>query len=123
MTRPIIDPRFMDEMADYFPSLCTIQEDVGVEDAHGIAIEDWQTFAGHADIPCAIAATGGQEVKQTDQTYVVANFKVGLRGFYETITEKMRAVVTGANAGTYDILLVESSSHAKATRLMVNEVT
>jgi len=122
MTRTIVDPRLLETMADYFPSLCTIQEDVGIEDAHGMIAEDWQTFAGHADIPCAVAATGGQEVKQTDQTYVVANFKVALRGFYETITEKMRAVVTGANAGTYDILLVESSSHSRATRLMVNEV-
>jgi len=68
MTRPFIDPRFIDEMADYFPSLCTIQEDVGVEDAHGMIVPDWQTFAGHADIPCAIASTGGQEVKRPDQT-------------------------------------------------------
>jgi hypothetical protein len=52
---------------------------------------------------------------------VTANFKIALRGSY-SVEETMRAVVTGPNAGTYDILLVEGSSHAKSTRLLANEV-
>ena len=123
MTRPILDPRFAETLAAYFPSLCTIEQDEGVEDENGMIVPDWQTFVGHADIPCAVASSGGQEVKQPNQTYVVANFKIALRGSYQTITEKMRAVVTGPNAGTYDVLLVEGSSHEKLTRLLVNEVT
>jgi len=113
----------METMGDYFPSLCTVQQDEGIADAHGMIVPDWQPIVALTDIPCAIASTGGQEVKQADQTYVVANFKIALRGAYPTITEAMRAVVTGPNAGTYDILLVEGSSHAKATRLIANEVT
>jgi len=123
MTRPIMDSRFMETMGDYFASLCTVQQDEGVADEHGMLVPDWQPVAGLTDIPCAIASAGGQEVKQPDQTYVIANFKIALKGPYPAITEVMRAVVTGPNAGTYDILLAEGSSHAKGTRLIANEVT
>jgi head-tail adaptor len=108
----------MAEMGDYFPSLCTIQEDVGVADAHGVIVEDWQDV--HVDIPCAHGPNKGTEIKQPDQTYVVSNYAVSLMGHYPGVTEKMRAVVSGV---AYDILLVQSSSHGGATRLLVRKVT
>jgi len=123
MTRPIIDPRFMDEMANYFPSLCTIQKDVGTVDDHGMPIEDWQDVAGHVDIPCAHGPSKGTEVKRPDQTYVVSNYTLSLEGYYPLITEKMRSVVTGPNSGTYEILLAQSSSHGVTTRVLTRKVT
>ena len=121
MTRAIFDPRMMTALGDYFPSLCTIQEDVSTTyDSYGQLIPDWQSFAGHVDIPCAHGPNKGREVKQSDQTYVVSNYTLSLRGYYPTITEKMRAVVDGV---VFDILLVQSSSHGVTTRILSSEVT
>ena len=119
MTRAIFDPRMMTTLADYFPSLCTIQEDVGVYDGYSDN-EDWQPLAGHSDIPCAHGPNKGREVKQSDQTYVVSNYTLSLRGYYPTITEKMRAVVDSV---VFDILLVQTDSHGVTTRILTNEVT
>ena len=123
MTRAIFDPRMMATLGDYFPSLCTIQEDLGVEDDYGQVVPDWQPVAGHSDIPCSLGVNrvgGGTEVKQSDQTYVVSNYTLSLRGYYPTITEKMRAVVDSV---VFDILLVQSSSHGVTTRILTSEVT
>ena len=123
MTRAIFDPRMLTTLADFFPSLCTIQEDVGIEDDYGPVIADWQPVAGHSDIPCTHAVNrvgGGTEVKQSDQTYVVANRTLSLRGYYPTITEKMRAVVDSV---VFDIMLVQTDSHGVTTRILTNEVT
>jgi hypothetical protein len=140
-TRPLFDPRMAEELGDFFPSLCTVQSDEGVEDAHGMKAPDWQDAAGlieipcavaptkgrevnrsDQEIPCAVAPTKGREVKRSDQTYVVADFTVLLRGDYPAVGEAMRAVVTGPNAGVYDILLAQEDSHAGLTRLLVNVV-
>jgi len=120
MTRPIVDPRFVEEMGDFFPSLCTIQEDVGGVDAHGMPIEDWQDLADHVEIPCAHGPSKGTEVKLPDQTYVVSNYTLSLEGYYPLITEKMRAVVDSV---VYEILLAQSSSHGVTTRLLTRKVT
>ena len=121
MTRAIFDPRMMTELGDYFPSLCTIEQDVGTEvDDYGKPIEDWQELADHVDIPCAHAPNGGIEVKQPDQTYVISNYTLSLRGYYPTITEKMRAVVDSV---VFDILLVQCDSHGVTTRILTSEVT
>ena len=120
MTRAIFDPRMMTTLGDYFPSLCTIQEDLGVEDDYGQVVPDWQPVAGHSDIPCAHGPNKGREVKQSDQTYVVSNYTLSLRGYYPTITEKMRAVVDSV---VFDILLVQCDSHGVTTRILTSEVT
>jgi len=120
MTRSIIDPRFMDTMGDYFPSLCTIQEDTGGEDANGAHVEAWGDFAGHVDIPCAHGPSKGNEIKLPDQTYVISNYTLALQGRYPTITEKMRAVVDSV---VYEILLAQSDSHSTKTRILSRKVT
>ena len=120
MTRAIFDPRMTEELADYFPSLCTIQEPTAVEDASGSIIEGWANFAGHVDLPCAHGPNKGREVKLANQTYVVSNYTLSLRGYYPTITEKMSAVVDSVR---YGILLVQTDSHGVTTRILTSEVT
>ena len=120
MTRAIFDPRMLTTLADYFPSLCTIQEPTEVEDASGSIIEGWADFAGHVDLPCAHGPNKGREVKLADQTYVVSNYTLSLRGYYPTITEKMRIVVDGR---AFDIMLVQTDSHGMTTRILTSEVT
>ena len=119
-TRAIFDPRMMLELRDYFPSECTIQEDLGVEDDYGQIVPDWQNLAGHVDLSCAHGPSKGNEVKQPDQTYVISNYTLSLRGYYPTITEKMRAVVDSV---VYEILLVQCDSHGVTTRILTRKVT
>ena len=118
--RTIFDPRMMAELRDYFPSLCAIQENVGIENDYGEIVEDWQDYADHADLPCAHGPNKGIEVKKPDQTYVISNYTLSLRGYYPTITEAMRAVVDGV---AYEILLVQSDSHGVTTRILTRVVT
>ena len=120
MTRTIFDPRMMAELADYFPSLCTIQTPTSEEDASGAIIEGWEDFADHVDIPCAHGPNKGIEVKQSDQTYVISNYTLSLRGYYPTITEVMQAVVDSVE---YEILLAQSDSHGVTTRILARKVT
>ena len=120
MSRAILDPRMNDELADFYPSLCTIQEPTEVEDDSGAIVEGWADLADHVDLSCAYAPNGGEEVKQTDQTYVVSDHTVSFNGHYPTITEKMSAVVDGVRN---EILLVQSGSMDDTTRLLVRKVT
>ena len=120
MTRRIVDPRFAATMGDYYPSLCTIQEDVGVQDANGAVVSNWQNLSGHVDVPCALGPSKGDEIKQQDETYAVSNFTLSLRGWYPLADETMRAVVDGV---VYDIALAQSSSHDVMTRLLVRRVS
>jgi len=120
MTRTIFDPRMMAELRDYFPSECTIQTNEGVEDEHGQIVASWEDLADHVDIPCAHGPNRGVEVKQSDQTYVVSNYTLSLRGYYPAITEVMRAVVDSV---AYEILLAQSDSHGVTTRILTRKVT
>jgi len=122
MTRAIFDSRMAERLSDFFPSVATIEEDTGAEqDDYGNPIPGWTTF--QADLACAVAPSGGEEVKQSDQTYVVSEFKISFASDQSSVTEAMRIIVTGENAGTYDILSVETSSHGQVTRMLTNEVT
>lgn len=117
---PIADPRMLDRLRDFYPSLCTIKEPTVTEDGYGAEVIVWiNDFAGHVNLACAIGPTGGREVKLPDQTYVVANYTVSLAGHYPDIDEKMRAEVDGE---MYGIVLVQSDSHGKTTRLLANKV-
>ena len=120
MTRDIFDPRMMEELADYFPSLCTIQTPTVIEDASGAIIPGWEDFADHVDIPCSHGPSKGVEVKRADQTYVISNYMLSLRGYYPTITEVMQAVVDDV---AYEVLLAQSDSHGVTTRILTRKVT
>ena len=123
MARPIFDPRMMARLGDFYPGLCTIQEPAETRDDYGAIVTTWGDFAGHTGLACAMAPNGGQEVKRSDQTYVISNYTISFPSDQSAVTEKMRAVVTGANAGTYEILLVQTGSHAGLTRMLVRKVT
>jgi head-tail adaptor len=102
------------DLSDFFTSTCTIQEAAIAYDAAGGEQYTWNDKAGHIGLSCAIGPTGGKEIKRPDMTYVVATHRVLLAGYYPDIGEKMRAVVDGT---ALDILLVESDSQQKLTRL------
>ena len=120
MARTIVDPRFAEQMSDFFPSTCEIQEDLGTENDYGEIVHDWQPLTGHTAIACSHGPSKGKEVKQPDQTYVVSNYTIELQGQYLGINEAMRAVVDGI---AYDILLVQASSHGRLTRILARKVT
>jgi hypothetical protein len=108
-------------LADFYPSTVTIQQATeNVDATTGEVTTSWADYAGHVGLACSQGPSGGVEVKQSDQTYVVANWTIALRGYYPTITEKMQAVIDGT---AYEILLVQNDSHAQMTRILTRKVT
>jgi len=121
MVRALLHPSMGERLTVFYPSLCTIQEYTEMQDPDsGEITKTWANLADHIDLSCAVASTGGQEVKMPDQTYVVANFAISFPAQHPAITELMRAVVSGI---TYDILLVVPDSHTTFTKLLVRTVT
>jgi hypothetical protein len=121
MTTAIFHPNMLERLVDFFPGLCTIQTRVQTQDAvTGEITITWVNLAGHVDLPCSHGPSKGDEVKRADQTYVVSNYTLALRGNYPTINETMQAVVAGT---AYEILLVQWDSHDMKTRILTRKVT
>ena len=110
----MIHPDLLTSLHNFFPSVCLIEKAASDHSDYRDEVLTWTTR--HADIPCAIAPAkaGGKEIKKDEETYVVATHHVTLAGYYDDIIEKDRAII---GALTLDILLVESDSHHKTTRL------
>jgi head-tail adaptor len=123
MARPLVHPRLLASLGNFYSSLCTIQEATEVRDEYGQSIAGWANKAGHVDIPCGIApadAIRNAEVRRPDQTYTLATHLVALQGRYPSITTKMRALVDGK---AYDVVAVEADSAGVSTRLKVQVIT
>jgi hypothetical protein len=117
----IFHPNMLERLANFFPALCTIQSRVQTQDAvTGEITITWADYAGHVDLPCSHGPSRGEEVKRSDQTYVVSNYTLALRGNYPTINETMHAVVDGT---AYEILLVQWDSRGVKTRILTRNVT
>ena len=110
----IIHPRMFAALHRFYASACTIQQATVTQDTYGEEILTWADLAAHVDLDCAIAPSGGSEVKAPDGTYVISTHIIDLAGYYPLISEKMRAEVAGAY---YDIILVEIDSQLKSTKL------
>ena len=121
MTRSIFHGDMLTRLRDFFPETVTIQTPTEtIDPVTGEVTTSWADYAGHVGLACAQGPSGGVEVKQSDQTYVVANWTIALRGYYPTITEKMRVMIDGT---AYEILLVQNDSHAQKTRILTRKVT
>lgn len=117
---PIIDPRMLTHLTNFYPSTVTIEEKHVRRGVHGEEIVDWEDKTGHVDLPARIGPTGGREVKLPDQTYAVATHTVGLRANYPTIDVEDKVV---ADDGTvYDILTIASDDQDASTYLYVEIV-
>lgn len=112
--RPLTDPRMMEQLSDFFPQVCTIQNAVESIDSFGGVTQTWSDFL--VDLPCRKSAAGGGEAKRPNMTYSIYNFIILLRGYYDTITNKMRAKI---NSTYYNILVVEHDAQSEMTRLTV----
>lgn len=111
----MIHPDLLTSLHNFFPSVALIEKSASDHSDYRDEELTWTTR--HADVPCVVApgaTTGSKEVKKDDMTYVVATHHVTLAGYYDDIIEKDHVVVDGL---TLDILLVESDSHHKTTRL------
>ena len=123
MVRELVHPQMLTHLADFYPSLCTIEQDTSTDadvDSIGQAVPDWQPLAGHVDIPCAVASVEGREIAGPPQSYGVTNKRIGLRGYYPLILARMRVVI---GTTIYSILAPpDFDSHGKLTRLIVGVV-
>lgn len=105
-----------------YPPTCAIEEATEGTNGDGEIIKTWSTLAGHAEIRCRVAPAGAGEEETPDQSYLKATHRIGLMGYYPSITEVMRVVVGSA---IYDIERVEHDGGADAPRstyLMVEQV-
>lgn len=120
MRKELIHSGMLAHLSRFYSSTVTI-ETYGAEnpDTFGQPQPVWANFAGHVNLACAIAPSGGREVKRPDMTTAISTHIVSVAGYYPTIIPKMRAVIGGQ---TYDILTVEVDSRSETTRLMLEIV-
>lgn len=121
----LVHPRLLSSLGQrFYPASCTIQQATEAQDAVGQPIATWATVAGLANLPCAVAPFGGSteasQRNRPDSTVDAATHAISVAGYYPAIINKMRAVVAGV---AYDIVGVETDSHATMTRLRVVIVT
>lgn len=120
MVRPIFDPRMFTRLADFYPSLCTIQENTPTQSTDSGALTNaWSNLASHVDLACSIAPSGGVEVKTPDQSFAISTHVVSISTFKADVEARMRAVVDG---DAYDILSAQTDSHSKTTHLMLERI-
>lgn len=112
---PIIDPRMLGHLHNFYPSTATIQESTERRGTTGELNLEWANKAGHVDLPARIGPSGGKEIRLPDQTYAISTHTIGLRGNYPTVTVEDRAV--DDNGAIYDIMLVESDDQDASTYL------
>lgn len=116
----IVHPSRLTQLADFFPSTCTIQQRTDVRDSEGQGVPTWAAVAGLSNLPCRISPRNGREVRGREETYAEATHFISLRGVYATIVAKMRAMV-GSTA--YDVLAAETDGQSAYTRLATRIVT
>lgn len=102
----------------YFPSTLAIQESTPTRAADGADVESWAAVTGLEALRCYISPiVGSHERRREDMTNSDRQRSCMLASYYPTITEAMRAVVTGVGAGTWRITRVEHDEPGAFTRL------
>lgn len=117
----IIHPALMDELdaQGHFPNTGTVQ-DFTVAMVEGDAVETWANFAGHIDLPCAVAALTAKEIEALDKTISDSTHKARLIDYYPTIIAEYRFISDGV---TYEITGTDSDQHDTMTRLFLKVIT
>ena len=112
----------IDALSDFFPSRVTFQQATESKNALYEKVSTWADVAGYIGLGCAVAASGGGEQKSPVEIVTVSDYTMSVTADLTAIIEKMRAVVTGPNAGTYDVLKVSVSSHGVLSRVQLRWV-
>ncbi len=115
------------EDAGLFVSLCTIQSPSQAPDALGQAdLTNWTDVSGMVGIACMASPltinrpSTSDEIQANSYTAEMDTFHVLLDGFYPTIRQRYRAVISGGPfdvATALDIMGAESDSQGIMTRL------
>ena len=120
MRKEMISTLLFDALDRFYPDTVNIQAAIVTQDGYGGTVETWADISGLTSLPCAIAPATGGEQKRATMTIVVGSHVISIAGYYNTIAEHDRAVISGVN---YDILLVRLDSHSKMTSIAVQIVT
>ena len=116
----IVHPRMLAALTpDFYASLCTI-ETATETNTKGSISKAWAALAGHIDLACRIAPSGGAEIRRPDMTYAQTSHTIDLAGHYPAIRPEMRAIISGT---AYDIQAVEHDGSAAQTRLQAQIVS
>ena len=129
MVRKIIPDRWLDNNANLFPSLATVQNATEVLDIFGGVVNTWVDDPDLIGLPCAIApfSTGSpskQETRATAETTMQRLWHVTIKGYHaEKINDNQRVQVYKLrNNGIEElmnlsIISTEQDSHSVMTRL------
>ena len=104
---------------DFFPQLCSIQQATYAPNSSGERVATWADVDGLSEIACKVGNTAGGERRTSNELYLDATNVIILAGYFDNITEIMRAVV---DEQAYDILLVNSNSEKAVMRLVTRIV-
>ena len=118
MVRELTHSKLLESLADFFPSLCTIEANDPTQSDSGAPVEGTAVEV-YTDIPCSIASQSAREPRTRTMTYEKNQFWIVLRGYYPLVKTEMKAVV---ELVFYNILGVEFDSHKVTTRLTVELV-
>ena len=119
MARPLIAPGMFARLYSFYPVTVTIQVATEARGTTGDFTPYWNNKLGYVDLDCRLSPAGGKEIKQPDQTYVIATHIIAIAGYYPGIDETERAVI---GSQTFDILLVENDGQGDSTRLLAEIV-
>lgn len=118
MPRTLIHSRMRQSLSNHFARLCTIEALDGTFDAEGQPSGVWTTFL--TNIPCALGTRSSATQTRTEtQEWSRRTPTIVLKGRYETILPKYRAVVDGK---AYTIMSIEMDDQRLMTVLSVESI-
>lgn len=125
MPRAIFDPRMADRLAVFYPSTGTLQTNTPTRDPDsGELVDSWADDPSYTDLACAVAPAKGKEIRTSDETVAIADWTISSFTDLSGAEPAQRIVITaGPNAGTYEILAVQTDSHGATSRIQARMVT
>lgn len=121
MQTSFIDGRRNDALTNnFYPDLVTIQTQTESIDGYGAVVYAWANLADHVNLPCSLALTTGDEIKEVDNEYGTTTHRIALNGIYADITRLNRAVINSVN---YDIVYASPPGHDNSVTYLMCNIT
>lgn len=99
----IVHPEWLDYLASFFTSTCSIQSRADTADGIGGVSSTWANVSNLGTVPCCVGMVGKGEVQEGDRLITYGLVEIVLNGYYPSITTAHRCVV---GSTIYNILNV-----------------
>lgn len=119
MNRNLVHPRMTENLRDFYPEDCVVQEAITALDAYGAETITWEDRLHTRGTRIRISPAGGAEMRAPDGTVVERTHTGVMNRFFDEVKEKDRLQV---GLDLYDITLVEHDGQPTYTRLQLRVV-